>query len=347
MTATLPDTSALATVARQTSLVIETNNLHGGQGGVDTVVRSLERLLALLARQTLPLDALAEIIVTHDGIDATTCARLAALQTGHLHFAQLPADTGYYSAKNAGFAAMSPASRYIAFADSDCMPAEDWLAQLLAPLAAAPDLPAVAGRTSYLFSVAGAALTTIDFKYYDNPRYRQATRNFYANNVVFQHELFARFAYQPLDGTYRGHCQVFGLKLEQSGVEIRYAPAAHTVHRLPDSLGELLRLRWMRGQDACSLTPFLVRRHLPDWMQWFGRSGPVAPLVVLGFRLGFSLGALNHQDLPPLRGLRRLASYGLILAVSAVDMAGALVRGLGWNTQGGRDGDSIALSYHK
>jgi len=337
----------LIAVAGQTAMVIETNNLRGGTGGLAAVVRSLERLFALLDQQSLPLKNLHEVIVTHDGIDPAECERLSRAQDFPLHFVLLTADTGYYNAKNAGFEASSPTCRYVVFADSDCIPDPQWLAQMLLPLVDSPDLPVVAGRTSYRPSVLGAALSTIDFKYYPNPRYPNSTRNFYANNVVFQREVFAQFAYQPLQKTYRGHCQVFGLRLEQSGVEMRYVPAAHTVHRIPDSLGEIVQLRWMRGQDACSLTPFLVRRHLPDAWQWFARTGPIAPLTVLFCRLYFSFGVLNHQDLPPLKGLRRLTAYGLILAVSGIDMAGALVRGLGWSTLDRPDADNVALSYHR
>jgi cellulose synthase/poly-beta-1,6-N-acetylglucosamine synthase-like glycosyltransferase len=337
----------LMAVSRQTTMVIETNNLRGGTGGLQAVVRSLERLFALMNEQSFPLKNLCEVIVTHDGIEPSECERLSRSQDYVLRFVLLTADTGYYNAKNAGFAATSPTCRYVVFADSDCIPDPQWLAQLLQPLLEDPDLPVVAGRTSYRPSLLGAALSTIDFKYYPNPRYTNATRNFYANNVVFNREIFAQFAYQPLQKTYRGHCQVFGLKLEQSGVEMRYVAAAHTVHRIPDSLGEILQLRWMRGQDACSLTPFLVRRHLPDWLQWFSHTGPVAPLTVLLCRLIFSFGALNHQDLPPQKGLRRLAAYGLILAVSGIDMAGALVRGLGWSTLDRPDADNVALSYHR
>jgi cellulose synthase/poly-beta-1,6-N-acetylglucosamine synthase-like glycosyltransferase len=343
---TLSNLHPLIAISQQTAMVIETNNLRGGTGGMKAVVRSLERLFALLNAQSFSLKNLYEVIVTHDGIEPSECERLSQGQDYTLRFELLIPDTGYYNAKNAGFAATSPNCRYIVFADSDCIPDSQWLVQMLQPLLENPDLPVVAGRTSYRPSLLGAALSTIDFKYYPNPRYANATRNFYANNVVFNREVFAQFAYQPLQKTYRGHCQVFGLRLEQSGVEMRFVSAAHTVHRIPDSLGEILQLRWMRGQDACSLTPFLVRRHLPDSMQWFARTGPIAPLIVLFFRLIFSFGVLNHQDLPPQKGLRRLAAYGLILAISSIDMVGALARGLGWSTLDRPDADNVALSYH-
>ena len=49
--------------------------------------------------------------------------------------------------------------------------------------------------------------------------------------------------------------------------------------------------------------------------------------------------------MPPLRGLRWCAALLLIAGFSAVDMAGALARGLGWRRGG--QADAQALSYHR
>ncbi len=118
------------------------------------------------------------------------------------------------------------------------------------------DAPAVvAGRTSYAANVVGTALTTIDFMYFPNADHAGATSNFYANNVAFRRDVFEQHSYQALDGVYRAHCQVLGMRLKAAGVPIHYAAQAHTEHRLPDTRAEALKLRWMRGQDTYSLTP--------------------------------------------------------------------------------------------
>lgn len=345
---TLPhmDNAVLA-LTQRTALVIETNNLQGGTGSTSAIELSLLRLLDLLQTQTLPLRELGQVVITHEGLSAV---QQQAIQSGRdyvLDFVRVPEGTGYYDAKNAGFATTRPQCEFVVFADSDCMPAPQWLAALLEPMVHHPERGIVSGRTSYRNDVFGAALTTIDFKYYPNPDFEQATRNFYANNVVFRRDLFEAHAYQPMGNTYRGHCQVLGMKLDMAGIAVHYAPAAHTVHRLPDSLKETLQLRWFRGQDTCSLTPHLVRRHLSDRWQWFGRTGPVAPLTILTIRLGVSLHALNRQDLPQLGGLKRLAAYGLICLISGVDMMGALARGLGWTSLPEEASDRVALSYHR
>ena len=334
-------------LAARTALVLETNNLRGG-ADLAKVAGSLGRLFEHLKGQSLALGRLAQVVVTHDGLPESVCEELRRSSGLALQFVLIDASTGYYSAKNLGFAATDPARcDHVVFADADCIPAADWLEQLLLPLCAEQPPAVVAGRTSYSTSLAGTALTTIDFMYFPSPLQAGATRNFYANNVVFRREVFAEHAYQALDGVYRAHCQVLGLNLQAAGVALHYAAAAHTEHRLPDSRSEALKLRWMRGQDSVGLTPYLLRAYLPARLQWLARSGPLAPLAILFARLGFSLRALNRQDLPPVRGLRRLGAMGLIVAFSAVDMCGALARGLGINTLGRSDADAQALSYHK
>jgi len=333
-------------IAARTALVLETNNLRGG-ADVDAAAASLLHVIGLLARQTVPLTALAQVVVTHDGLCERTRASAEKLAGRTIDFVRIDDSTGYYDAKNDGFDAVrADGCDYVCFADADCNPARDWLEQLLAPLADAAPPAVVAGRTSYAATVAGTALTTIDFMYFPSPLQQRATRNFYANNVVFRRDVFAQYRYQPLEGIYRAHCQVLGLRLQAAGVALRYAPLAHTEHKLPDTRFELLKLRWMRGQDTLGLTPHLVRTYLPKSLQWLGRSGPVGPLCVLTTRL-WCLRALNRQDAAPVRGLRRVSAVALIGVFSGLDMLGALCAGLGIRSTAAAGGDAQALSYHE
>lgn len=335
-------------IAMHCALVLETNNLRGGADAQTKAASSLERLMALLARQTVPLTALAQVVVTHDGLSAATCEAVRRAAGRPIDFVRIDRATGYYEAKNAGFAATEAARcAYVLFADADCLPDDDWLEQMLLPFGRADAPEVVAGRTSYAANVVGTALTTIDFMYFPNVDHAGTTSNFYANNVVFRREVFAQHGYQPLEGVYRAHCQVLGMRLKAAGVPIHYAAAAHTEHRLPDTRAEALKLRWLRGQDTFALTPFLLRSYVSPRWQWLARSGPIGPLCVLFTRLGFSVRALNRQDLPPLRGLRWLAGLALIVGFSFVDMLGAVARGIGWNTSSRGNADAQALSYHR
>ncbi|MEJ8846934.1 glycosyltransferase [Variovorax rhizosphaerae] len=333
-------------VAARTALVLETNNLRGGPG-MEFVSASLQRLVLLLGQQTLPLTALGQVVILHDGLPPHICKSIERLAHRQIDFVEIEDYTGYYYAKNVGFDATDAARcDYVAFADADCLPAADWLERLLEPLDG-PDGPSVvAGRTSYDTSLTGIALTTLDFMYFPSPLRPGGTRNFYANNVVFRRDVFERYSYQALDGVYRLDCQVLGLRLQAEGVPVCYEARAHTQHRLPDTRREWFKLRWLRGQDSHGLTPLLVKTYMPAPMQWLAHSGPIGPLCVLASRLVFSLRAINHQDLPPVRGVRWLGAAALVLAYSAIDMTGALFRSLGVHTPRHSKAHVQALSYH-
>lgn len=335
----------LDAVASATALILETNNLRGGAHQA-RMEASLGHAVRLLADQSLPLASLAQFIITHDGLSPASQAELCRLAGRPVDFVLVDGALDYYAAKNAGFAATDPQRcAHVVFADSDCSPARDWLAQLLLPFADASAPAVVAGRTSYAPSMLGTALTTIDFMYFPSPLGLGATRNFYANNVVFKREVFELHRYEALTGVYRAHCQVLGLRLQEARVKLQFAPGAHTIHRFPDSWQETLKLRWMRGEDTQGLTPFLVRAYLPGRLQWLARSGPLGPLCVQLGRLGFSLRALNHQHLPLLHGWRWLGAMAAILGFSLVDLLGALSRGLGLR-RSASSGDQT-LSYHR
>lgn len=327
---------------KQTALVIETNNLHGGKGHV---VRSLARLLAHL-RDSQPLSAVAELVVTHEGtVSDAHVKELESAAARPIRFVEMPADAGYYEAKERGFDATAPSSQIVVFADGDCWPDQGWLDALVAPFDDA-SVRVVAGRTVYREDLLGIAATTIDFMYFSSPFGANASRNFYANNVAFRREVFDELRYTDGDGFYRGNCQVAGMKLVEKGVPVRFVPAARTTHRFPDSARELVKLRMLRGEDTVVLAQHLKERALPANARWLMDLGPASPALVLGARFACSVASLNKQDMPKVRGARRAAAVGLIAGLSLLDAAGA-VKGLLPSRDKKRAAHkTTALSYH-
>ncbi|HYI02307.1 hypothetical protein, partial [Hyalangium sp.] len=228
----------------------------------------------------------------------------------------------------------------------DCWPASKWLEALLAPFEGDTSVQVVAGRTTYRPSLFGTAASSIDFMYFPSPLSSGCTRNFYANNIAFRRDVFEGTRYSDGEGFYRGNCQTLGLRLQAMGVPVLFAPEAHTTHRLPDTLRELFTLRLLRGADAVELAPHLAGTYLPERLRWLGRLGGLSGAATLGARFGYSARAINHQDLPKVRGLRFAACVGLVGAITAVDGLGALLHP--WLRRGQRaEAARTALSYHQ
>lgn len=306
-----------------TALIIETNNL-ASLDDHDEVVGTLVELMQHLGAQTASLSGLDELVVTQQGITASGRARVETAAGRAIEWVDLDPATGYYAAKRAGFEATT--AEVVVFGDSDCWPVEGWLEALLQPFDD-PSSMVVAGRTTYPDDLVGIAATTIDFMFFEG-REPGTVRNFYANNVAFRREVFDRFAYRSRPGVYRGHCQVLGMELWAAGVPIRFAPAARTIHELPDSARELARLRLYRGQDTTVLAPEFVTSY-GGLARPLASSRTTSVAAVLIGRLGFSQGRLNHQEMPRVRGMRNVAARGVIGAISVVDGAGAILALLG------------------
>jgi hypothetical protein len=319
------------------ALVLETNNLRGGRADGERVAASLSRLLAHLSEQSFPISALAEVVITHDGLPDALIERIQEGCDARLRFDRVPEGTGYYAAKNVGFDATT--AEVVVFGDSDCWPDRRWLEALLRPFAS-PETRVVSGRTTYHDSVFGQAASAIDFLYFETDAPGR-TRNFYANNVAFRRDVFERQRFQPLPGTYRGHCQVLGMRLYRSNVPIVFVPEARTVHRFPDSAGELGKLRLLRGSDTVSVTPHLVDTYAPRAAKKALRGARLAPFAVLATRLACSLGAIGRQDMRRLGPLESVACAATVVGITALDAVGALRRARIEHTAG-----DVALSYH-
>jgi glycosyltransferase involved in cell wall biosynthesis len=299
-----------------TALVLETDNLLAIESRAQAVVAGMAGLLARLATSTLPLARLDEVVLVHEGIEARDQAALSRAAGRPLRFVEVLRGSGYYAAKNAGFAATT--AEVVAFGDADCRPSEAWLHALLEPLRASGDVRVVAGRTVYESSPLGDALTAIDFQPIASPLGAGCVRHFFANNVAFRREVFAARPFDLRGDLHRGACGVLALQLHRDRIPIHHAPDAVTVHRTPEGM-ELVERRMKRGADLARLAPEIARAHLPAALAWVGQLGPISPLVLLAGRLvvaGGSIARLGRHG--------AAARASLALGLTAIDAYGAL-----------------------
>lgn len=299
------------------SVVVETWNIASEPASVEALLRTLSS----------QVDG-AELVITHVGIAEPTRADLAALVHCPVTWVELSPDAGYYDHKNAGFDAST--GGVVAFIDGDCAPVPSWLAAITAPLAHGARV--VAGATSYAGPLAPLA-NELDFPYFDgeSPRRKFAAtsgvlaptvRNFFANNVAFERSTFAERRFPTIAPMFHGQCQVLALQLLAAGIPIAYAPTARVTHAWPDTLGEWLETRLLRGADTTQLLPHVLGHYAPrarrpvEKLGAFPALGALPALGILAMRaVSGAWSAVRHG--PVLRGL------GLVASITAVDALGA------------------------
>jgi hypothetical protein len=293
------------------SLVIETWNLQSENADVEP---GLIELLGRLHHQPCFAD-LAEVVVTHTALVPGAQARLERAAGRPLHLLQVPPATHYYVHKNLGFDATT--APIVAFIDGDCRPTPGWLHHLLAPLLSG-HARVVAGRTLYPPGPASLAGTAMDFPLVPSPHTRGAVLNFFANNVAFARDVFARHRYIVQPGAHKGACQVLALDLSRARITIRLAEQAVLHHAWPDSLTAHLRTRLLRGADARSLCPHLLRAHAPRLATPLSYLGPLPALALIATR------ALTAGTAIALHPRSWLGGAAAITTATVIDSLGAL-----------------------
>ncbi len=260
----------------------------------------LAELLTRLGRQSFPLERLAELVVTHDGLPAEAIARLAVRAGRRLTPVELPPGSGYYEHKNRGFEATT--GEVVAFTDGDCAPCPGWLEALTDPIVRG-EARVVAGSTRYPSGPAALAATAMDFPIVVNRDAPVSLRHFFANNVAFAREVFAaRRGYPEAPRMFHGQCQMLALALQRDGTIIRFAPGASIEHAWPEGAREKLKTRLLKGADARSLVPHLARAYAPRLGRPIAHLGPLPALALLGaraVRAGGGGGALARARPPP------------------------------------------------
>jgi hypothetical protein len=170
------------------------------------------------------------------------------------------------------------------------------------------------GLTSYPGPLARIA-NQLDFPYFE--KRDGYVRNFFANNVAFTREVFARHMYPTIGTMYHGQCQVLGLTLAREGVQIAFVKDAQVEHAWPEDAREWFKVRLLRGADARQLLPYVVGAYVRKSELVLQRLGPAPALALMGVRALVGVGNA-------IRGPDALAGLAIVAAATGVDTVGAL-----------------------
>src|SRR5690606_19382970 len=134
--------------------------------------------------------------------------------------------------------------------DSDVVPDEGWLAQLVEALED-PAIRVVGGET-YLSTDSFYDRLCAGFWNFDVRRPGEGiykARNFYANNVAMRREIAERFPF-PDGETYRGQCARLAKDLRANGITLHRIRSAAVSHPPPEGLRHFVHRAVCQGHDT-------------------------------------------------------------------------------------------------
>jgi hypothetical protein len=226
-----------------------------------TLLRALRRQsveVAMSAKAGLEKTSRAylfELLVVYDEAQFDG-ARLAGLLHGCagapdrvLHWRLLPThDSGYYKNKNLG--AREAAGEILLFIDSDVIPEEGWLKQVLCGLAD-PAIRVMVGNAyiepAGLVGKVFALTWFFPLRANDGPL--QRADSLFANNLAMRRDAQRQYPFPDLAGTSRGSCLILAKQLCTAGVPIYLNPRARVAHPAPHGLRHISKRALAQGRD--------------------------------------------------------------------------------------------------
>jgi hypothetical protein len=199
----------------------------------DRVDRTPE-LIILHNRETIPRETIVSALSVADAAGSPFDVRIETV-----------GGAGYYQLKNIG--AQMAARDYVLLLDSDVLPEPGWLRELLQ--AAATGVEVVSGST-YVDPATFLGRAFASFWFFplrSSGGGLWQSPSFYANNVLFQRDLFLRHRYPDLP-LYRGQCAFLARKLKNEGIGI-YTHANARVCHPPPQPDDLIRRALCEGHD--------------------------------------------------------------------------------------------------
>lgn len=295
------------------SVVVETVTLlHDHDHGplADAVAPTMAGLQRQTARDF-------EILLVLDGsVGEETIAELGR-RFPHVRLVR-DAAPSYFVEKNAGAAAAR--GEIVALLDGDCIPDDDWLASLVAPLAAGADV--VSGKTRYR----GDSLVARTFSVPDfgNVLDEQGSASgIMLNNVAFRRELILR---HPLDARIRrnGGCFLLYHQLRAAGARMLFEPRAVVWHELDVAGFGFVSKHYDRGVDM--VTAYRCDdTHVLRGTRLVRRFGPIALAGITARRVVSDWSRLvRHRRQLGLRALA-LPYYAAVVAVTrGIELCGGM-----------------------
>jgi glycosyltransferase involved in cell wall biosynthesis len=258
----------------------------------------LERCLNALVEQTHPHF---EVVVVDDASSDGTTAFLQEFSADHptlpLRWIVNDVNIGANRSRNRGI--REARGELVAFTDSDCVPAPDWLERLTAPFADA-NLGAVTGAIELpsptnIFEVTYRGTNRVVGKSYVN--------RLVGGNMCVRRTCLLEY---PLDEDLKYGCDEEGLylKLKAAGFDQRFVPAAHVVHEHHFTGRSLFRQARIGGAGAAWL---VYKYHLPPRLDLlpFMLTYLTLPLILVrawlvvvpAFFFAGALAAITYNDL--------------------------------------------------
>lgn len=159
----------------------------------------------------------------------------------------------YYELKN--FGARQATGDYLLFLDSDVVPDDSWLMALLGALA--HEKVQVVGGDAYIEPEDTMAKAFSLFWFFDPPVAERTDQDalyrrghFFANNVVFERQVFEAYPFPPLEeGTTRGACVTLAKHLEAHGIPVYRNAHARVSHPAPNGWKHVFTRAMAQGRD--------------------------------------------------------------------------------------------------
>lgn len=259
----------------------------------------LHQAIVCLLRQTHPAH---EIIIVDDGSTDGTRQSLSDTFGSRISILTQP-NAGPASARNRGVLAAT--GDLIAFTDSDCMPADNWIAQLVSGF----DSQAVAGTGGYVQRASdGVIAEYIDAAGWLNPTMDEGTVTHLvtANACFFRHILIEADLFDERFTKPGGEETELSVRVRKLGYTLRYMPDAVVRHSHKLRLDDLLKVMSNYGEGW-----FLTSTLWPEEKRFHNAARQPWRTLLLMRHGGHRINGYRKQF-----GLGRAAQFGILDAVA-------------------------------